>query len=321
MRSDIIGLTVLVLAVTAWPSRADQLDPSREWLKGLSGKSQRETDNQYIGTQLVCQSGGRSDKPVDKLAQDLEAYLRRAALAIPGHFTKGKTPATKIEPKDLPIPNEVVSGKQLKGIEECSPKYCLHKLNTQKEKTVMGAAAEKKKVDAYHRLVMDRIERFLGKWQLWGYEDVLDNVPTYRGIVGMLNFLPSGYPKTFRFLESEMWEGKKAPVPVDSFLRQEVAYLNREQLQPIWRVGEVFRFEEGNRVLFFETHIYTNHFFDSSVRVYEVFSLGQGRSAIVFTDVMEIDTLKLSSVARFLYRGQMEDAINEFQYNELKDLW
>ena len=70
----------------------------------------------------------------------------------------------------------------------------------------------------------------------------------------------------------------------------------------------MFEFKEGNTHLFFEIHIYTNHHFDSSARVYEVFPVKskKGRSALVITDVMEIDTLKISGVVRFLYTGKMD---------------
>lgn len=319
--SKLSATPCLVALLVATSAPAESLDPKREWLGGLAGKSRRETHTQYLSPQLVCQSGVWSAKSVERLAKDVEAYLRRGALSIAGHFTPGRKPSTELTPKDVPIPKDVVTGKQLRGIEDCSAKYCLHKLNIKKEKTAMGAASEKKKVETYHRLVLDRIERWLEKQELWGYEDVLDNRPAYENIARILSFLPVHYPKSHAFLAKEIWSGKRPAVPVTSFLRQEVAQLNREQLQPIWRIGEVFRFEEGGRVLFYEIHVYTNHFFDSSVRVYEVFPFAKGRTALVFTDVMEIDTLKLSSVARFLYRGQMEDAIKEYQYNELKDLW
>jgi len=93
-------------------------------------------------------------------------------------------------------------------------------------------------------------------------------------------------------------------------------------MRPVLRISEVYEFVEGKNFLFFQLDIYASHYFDSSIRVYEVLSIAgePNKSLLVATDVLEVDELKRSGTVRFLFKGKVQKAISNSQVQELNQI-
>ncbi|MFM8316447.1 MAG: hypothetical protein ACKOA8_19375, partial [Deltaproteobacteria bacterium] len=109
---------------------------------------------------------------------------------------------------------------------------------------------------------------------------------------------------------------------LDSWLRQEMVNIAPDQMQPILRVSEDFEFTEGTRTLFFELPIYTNHYFDSSVSLYEIVSnkSNPNQTEVIISEVMEIDELKKTALIRAMFKGKMVKTVNQYQSDFLDSL-
>lgn len=291
----------------------EAIDPLRPRLDALLRKEKvKDTDFKYPF--LLSQTGVSVTKTTAETAESVRTFLAKGKLPIQGHYSKGP-----VRPTEIDLPSQVKTGKQLEGIKECTVEKCLMKLNTATEKKVVEAAEAK--VEAYERLVSKRLQAFITKRELLGYEERESNREYIQKMLSEFAFFKGRYPILAKFFESGFWKNAAAPASLKgTSLRQELAVIAPDRLQPIWRIGEVFEFEENNSWVFFELHIYSNHYMDSSIRIYEVFAVGK-KSALVITDIMEIDELTKSGLIRMLYKGRMEDAVSTAQNLDLAKIF
>jgi hypothetical protein len=146
---------------------------------------------------------------------------------------------------------------------------------------------------------------------------------TVKSLFESSSALSERYPDIVRYF-GEGFAAKKA-LPkgfTGSFLREEALLFGLSRLQPILRISEEFMFERGASRLFVELHVYTDHYFDSSARFFEVLPPADGEkgSRVAVTDIMEIDELTKSGLVRFLYRDTMASAVADFQAQELESI-
>jgi len=298
-------------------SSAPILDLSRPYLEKLTTKDKvKETD--FVEPYLWASTGIAVNLPAKEAADKVRAFLKKNQIALKGHFS---TSAEPTEVSLLSLPPSLLEGKQLSSIKECKSDYCGVKLNAGKE--IKALESSSSKVGAYQKILAERLNAYVKNRQLLGYESRASNLTTQKSMLGALKFFALNYADCDKFFGDAFWQNHLVDgcKPVDSFYRQEVLIFGKsDYMQPIFRISEVFEVPIKERQLFVEIHIYTNHFFDASVRMFEVLPI-QGapkpRSAIVVTDVMEIDELKKSGLIRFLYKGKMETAVTEFQAEQL----
>jgi hypothetical protein len=120
----------------------------------------------------------------------------------------------------------------------------------------------------------------------------------------------------------DLWANKAKPEgPKSKYVRSEIIHITGDKSQPIYRLSEDMEFEEKG-YLNIEIHVYTNHFFDSSIRIAEVFAWppDPNKAVYVVTDLMEVDELKKSDLIRALFKTRMEETISEFRKSEMKEL-
>lgn len=302
-------LPFLALCLTFSSARADDELPFQQ----ISEKRTAVRESYFEFPFLMAQTAVLVAKPAEEVSTAVRSFLSARKLPIPAHYSKQK--AQNI---DIQLPEETHAGNQLAAIEECSVKKCQVKLNTEREKKVMQASSTK--VSTFKSLVSQRISAYLERRELLGYEERESN----RDYFGkMLELFPSwkrAYPATAEFIEKGFWKNASAPANlVQTFLREELAIISPDRLQPIWRIGEIFEFEEKAARAFWEIHVYSNHYLDSSIRIIEV--LPKEKSAIlVISDIMEIDELTKSGFIRMLYKGKMGEAVIEAQRLDLKKI-
>ncbi len=288
------------------------IDPNRTFLDKLRDRdSIRYTDFNYPF--LIAQTGAAVQVPVADLAEWVRVYLKNGKLPLPSHFNTSNKGVINL---DLPEP--IRTGKQLEAINECKENKCLMKMHTTLEKKVMEGASNKLKT--FQDLLNKRLDNYHKKRELLGYEDRTDDVEYVKKMLESFNFFSLRYPELGKYFSGQFWTGEGPPTDFQtSFMKQEVVNLAPDKMQPIWRVAEAFEFKLEGRWVFFEIHVYSNHYLDSSIRIYEVFPDGQ-RSIVVLTDVMEIDELTKSGLIRMLYKGKMEEAVIEAQAQDMKAL-
>ena len=285
-------------------------DSNRPFTARLS-KHARSRFDEYELPFLRVASGASYSFDVETLVKRLKETLKKTRFPVRSHFSKGGEPANV---KNLPIPRETTQGNQLEGIQTCSIEKCQMKLSDKVEKEKVAKASNK--VEAYHQLVIDRVNRYLTKHELAGYEERSVNSPTVRKMLRATKFFERSYPSEASFFDSGLWKGTAKPIaPVETFLRGEMLIMAPDRMQPVWRVSEVFEFREKDTRLLVELHLYTNHYFDASLRIFEALSMPNDpkRSILVVTDVMEIDELKKSALIRTLYTGKMVEAVTQSQ--------
>jgi len=304
-------ITLFCLPVLVFASDVPPIDSHRPFLEKLrSRESVRYTDFEYPF--LIAQTGAAVEKPSETAAGWVRSFLESKKLALPSHFTGGA------EGAKLDLPEPIRTGKQLEGINECKEEKCQIKLNTALEKKAMEASSDRLKT--FQSLLNQRLDAFLKKRELRGYEDRLDNQEFVKKMLETFPFFTTRYPDLGKYFAEDFWKGQPAPKGfVRSLMKQEVVDLAPDRMQPIWRIAEAFEIRQGDRWVFFELHPYSNHYLDSSVRIYEVFQV-EKRSFIVMTDIMEIDELTKSGLIRMLYKGKMEDAVIEAQAQDIKSL-
>jgi hypothetical protein len=296
---------------------AADLFPGRPYLDPLGKPEHRQIQfDDFKEPYLTCVTARQKDLPVEKTTGSVRTYLKSKALPIRGHFSKsGQNIVGK---NTIPLPTVATTGRQREEIEKCTREYCGVKLNTDQEKGVMEKAPDK--LAAYHQLLIERIEAYLKTGTLLGYEGIKNNVPTLEAMLQKSGFFPSVYPECANFFSRLKFNlGKSGCKPVDSFLVEDLVELSgSDKLKPVLRFSEVFEIPQPDKgALFFQVIIYTNHFFDASLRIIETKALSDVKSAVILTDIVDIDELKKSSVIRFLYKGKMASAVSEYQVEEL----
>jgi hypothetical protein len=304
--------TVPICLVIGWFSIASfggvtPIDVTRPKLDRLLTKDTCEDDD-FQFPYLISVKGRAYEMSAEGLANNVRTFLRKSELQV-GNF---KSPI---------LPKEALTGKQLDGIMECSAEYCLMKLNNKEELPLLQGAGNR--LATYTEMIGKRIERFLTSRELPGYEGRDSNVGQLKDAFLKLPFLTSQYPIAGKFVHEGLW--KQSGQPKEAILRAEIVILNSDKLQPVLRVGNVFEIKDSKATVFVDIHIYTNHYFDSSLRVIEILPLpplpksDKLRAAAVMTDIVEIDELKKSALIRSLFTGQMLRAVASVQYNELKE--
>lgn len=295
----------------------ESFDSTRPFLKDLK-EDPKVKEDFYEKPFLIVYTAQKSKETQENLYKKLQQYLFKAKLPVKGRYS---LEGSSLQPKDVfSFPAISFEGKQLEGIQECKKDFCSVKLLTDTEKTKMEAAKDKPAL--YRSLIMERILVYLKLGELVGYEDRPSNLETLKSAFGFLPFLPARYPKMTEFIQSKFLARKLAD-PKDplrkSSLRMEVMNMSGDKLQPVLRISEAFEFEENQTKLVFEPQIYTNHFFDSSMRFFEVMPYPDSelKSLVIMTDVMEVDELKKSGIIRALFKGRMVDGIQQYQADEI----
>jgi hypothetical protein len=296
---------------------AAEVFPGRAYLEKLGKPEHRQIQfDDYKEPYLTCVTARHKKVPVQELTASVRDYLKRKSLSFRGRFSK--TGSSVIDTKTLPLPEVSTTGRQLEEVEKCNREYCGVKLNTAEEKSIVEKAPDK--LAAFHRLLIERVRSYLKDGTLLGYEERKDNASTLKEMIERTGFFSQVYPECAKFFSTPKGEIKNNLCrPVDSFVAEDLVQLSgSDKLKPVLRLGEFFEIpqKEGG-VLFVEVIIYTNHFFDSSLRLIEALSMGDQNSAVILTDVVDIDELKKSSVIRFLYKGKMAAAVTEYQVEEL----
>jgi hypothetical protein len=285
-------------------------DSNRPFTARLA-KHARSRFDEYELPFLQVASGATYTFDADTLVKKVRQQLGKSRLSIRGHFSKASGDANA---SNVPLPKEITKGNQLEAVQSCTPAKCNMKLSDKEEKEKVAKATDK--LATYHQLVVDRLNRYLKKNELVGYDDRTLNHTTVRKMLHASKFFEPLYPKEASFFDSGFWKGQLKPATlIDSFLRGEMVVLAPDRMQPIWRISEVFEFKEKSTHLFVEIHIYTNHYFDASLRVLEVLPMpgDPKRSILVITDITEIDELKKSALIRTLYTGKMVEAVMQSQ--------
>jgi len=295
---------------------SDESIPSFE--KGLIDEVLSWDD--YINPFLITQSYKKYPIPANEMEGQIRARLKKGRLDVKTLFSREGSTAESFSIDLYQLPKEISEEQQADAINTCTIEKCLMKLRNRPEAAQLQKS--KNKTEAYRRLIFERIKAFLLKREILGYEDRRSNVPYFTKMVNLIPTL-SKNPSTQAYLRNKFFKNpEEKGHPVDSWIRQEVVIIAPDQMQPILRVSEDCEFRENETTMFFEGHIYTSHYFDSSLVLYEVRPNPKNRkeSMVVITDVMEIDELKKSAVIRALFKGKMVKAVVQFQTDFLESL-
>ncbi len=304
----------LLLCVLGFLAQAAEENVDRPYLQKVRDRSSVSYE-EYNFPYLLTQTAIQGTKSAAQTAEVLRKFFRDNGKGLP---KEGRDPNPDLySASGFPLPGFVTEGKQGEGIDDCTAKYCLMKLNIETEiKTIEGSAKEKRR-GVYNGIVADRIRRFLSGRELKGYEDRKDNIPAVRESLAMFPWFSKKYAEEFQYLTDGLWKKAKAPASLkNTFLQQERLYLEIQKMQPVWRVSEVLEFEKDGTFVFFDLHLYSNHYFDSSYTIYELIPDGE-KSILVQTDMMELDELKKSGLIRMLYKGKMQEAVELHQKERL----
>lgn len=311
-----LGVFVLLLCVAVLPTRAGDDDADRKFLEKVRNRSSISWE-EYNLPYLLTLTAVQGSKPAAATAAELRQFFSANGKGLP---KDGKDPKPELyNSAGFPLPPFVTEDKQGKGIDDCTTKYCLMKLNIETEAKVLERSPQPMRRKIYNEFVADRVRRFLQTRELKGYEDRKDNVPAIQESLPMFPWLAKKYPEELKYLLKGFWKKEKAPASLkNTWLQQERLYLEIQKMQPVWRVSYVMEFERGGTSLFFDLHLYSNHYFDSSYTLYEVIPDGE-KSILVQTDMMELDELKKSGLIRMLYKGKMQEAVELHQKERLAE--
>lgn len=283
------------------------IDKTREHLDNLKEKSTVKYDD-YEYPYLTMQSARLFELSPAVLREKLKKQLEENKIEIPKvDFTK----------QTFPMPAVFTTGDQLEAIERCKANKCNVKLRPETESKLLEQAEKPKKLGMYHQMIVDRVNQYLKKGELKGYEEREGNAGAIVEMAKQQEFLKFRYPTTAAFIFSEGWKNRDKIK--NSFLKNEAVTIAPDKLQPIWRVGEVFEFEENKTPIFFDLHVYTNHYFDASLTLYELMPV-ESKTALIITDVIEMDELKKSAFIRAFFKAKMVEAVSVSQDNSLKKL-
>ncbi|MFM8270422.1 MAG: hypothetical protein ACKN9V_09570 [Pseudomonadota bacterium] len=295
------------------------LDSSRPYLDALDSKGRMDWAD-YQEDFLISQSAEITEVPQAEIIRRIKDQRAKTKLGVETRFGQAPHYRTDFAFESIPLPKSVISHSQLEGLQKCNLEKCAFKLHSDSEIRLL--VQSKNKVSLFSQFVGERLKAYLGEKKLKGYENRLDNVPYVKKAFRLATFLKSRYPKSYGYLMGDFWANQKKPEgPKSNYIRAEGIYVTGDKAQPIYRLSENLEFEE-NGYLNVEVHIYTNHFFDSSIRIYEVFPWPKDpkKAVYVVTDLMEVDELKKSDLIRTLFKSPMEEAIAEFRKSEMKEL-
>jgi len=301
------NLPLAIFFFTSFSLAAFRVDKSRPHLDALESRGRLDWTD-YQGDFLVSQSAEITETPFSEVIKRLKDQQKKTAIS----FGKGLP--------QIPTPSALEEGEQLKALRECSVEKCNIKLHTESE--VKTLVKEKDKISFYRGILNQRLRDYLKDKKLKGYESRENNTPVFKAQLETLRFIKARYPKTYSFLMGDFWKNvDPSKLLKGSFFRTELIRLTGEKAQPVFRISHNLEFEE-NGFLMVELHLYTNHFFDSSLRVFEVFPWGPDpqKAVYIVTEVMEVDELKKSTLIRNLLKTPMEEAICEKRKSEMKEL-
>jgi len=283
------------------------LDPSRPYLNSLDSRGRLDWAD-YQEDFLISQSAEVTEIPAAEIIKRIQNQRFKRKIKPPFSFDS------------FPIPKEVITGDQLEGLQNCTIEKCAFKLQLDSE--IKPLLQSKNRVKLFSQFVGQRLNEYLNEKKLRGYENRIDNVPYVKKAFRLTKFLKSRYPKSYEYLMGDLWANKTTPEgPKNKYVRSESIHITGDKSQPIYRLSENMEFEEKG-YLNIEIHVYTNHFFDSSIRIAEVFAWppDPNKAVYVVTDLMEVDELKKSDLIRTLFKPRMEETISEFRKSEMKEL-
>lgn len=296
---------ILIFGLKLWASVV--LDPSRPHLDSLESRGRVHWAD-YQDDFLISQSAELTEVPPAEVIKRIQQQRFRTKLEPPFPFDS------------FSLPKEVISGDQLEGLQICNLEKCAFKLQLDSE--IVPLVRSKNRVKLFSQFVGQRLKDYLNEKKLKGYEKRIDNIPYVKKAFHLAKFLKSRYPKSYEYLTGDLWANKVTPEgPKNKYVRAEIIHITGDKSQPIYRLSEDMEFEERG-YLNIEIHVYTNHFFDSSIRIAEVFSwpLDPKKAVYMVTDIMEVDELKKSDLIRTLFKTRMEETISEFRKSEMKEL-
>ncbi len=314
-----IGLTLSTLTGSADSSKP-QLRP--ELVRLL--KNDRYRSDDYEFPYLFCQTAIAVSRDFKTVESALLALLLKDKIAA--ETPLGPHPGVPAWNKSLLVlPKEILSEKERIGLDKCTLEYCFPKLNDRSEKPQLMKA--KDKAETFRHLISNRVENFLKTRTLVGYEGRNNNHDDSVALLNAAPFLKSDYPDIFQYLQNGFWKNLPPPIPKpSSFLRTRTLVVDRKRLEPVYWIGEVIVFREKTRMLAVEFPIYSNHYFDSWIRIYETVSLPiaagaeTAKTGVILTDLIEFDELKKSAVIRMLFKGRMVEGVQKVQQEELDPL-
>jgi hypothetical protein len=283
------------------------LDPSRPHLNSLDSRGRLDWAD-YQEDFLISQSAEVTEVPVAEIIKRIQNQRFKTKLNPP------------FPGDSFPVPNEVITGDQLEGLQTCTLEKCAFKLQLDSE--IKPLLRTKNRTKLFAQFVGQRLNEYLNEKKLKGYENRIDNVPYVKKAFQLTKFLKSRYPKSYEYLMGDLWANKAKPEgPKNKYVRAEIIHITGDKTQPIYRLSEDMEFDERG-YLNIEIHVYTNHFFDSSIRIAEVFAWPPDpkKAVYVVTDLMEVDELKKSDLIRTLFKTTMEEAISAFRKSEMKEL-
>lgn len=306
----------LALALSAAAAQAGSpLNVERSYLNDLPEKKEINV-NDFDYPFLISQTAVLSTTSAAETVAKIEKHLRKPIVDLAAHGADGKVSGVlKID--NIALPKEATTGDQLEAIQTCKVEKCQMKLQD-REKALVEKAPDK--TAEYQKQVRERVRTYLTENKVSGYEDRASNESFIKRMVGAWPFFSGKYPEIARYFSEGFW--KKAPLPKGfngAFVKQELIPFGLSRLQPIFRISEVFAFDQAPAKVFVEMHIYSDHYFDSSLRLWEILPTG-AKSEVIVTDILEIDELTKSGFVRFLYQAEMESAIRRYQHEELGGL-
>lgn len=294
-------LILLFFSVLAFSLEPTPIDKTRPHLDKLREKSEVKYDD-YEFPYLIMQTARISEGTAEKIKERLQKALRENLVLLDKnqHVDKSK----------LIMPKIFSEGDQAEALETCSKKKCNIKLSVEETKAIETTPSTLK-ASVYHQKIVDRVNTYLKTGEIKGYEERENNETAVIEMAKSLEFLKFKYPKVAAFIFNKGWKnrgGLKKAVN-EFFLVNEIVRIAPERLQPIWRMGEILRFEENGAQLFFYLPIYTNHYFDASFTLYEIIPQKE-KNILIVTDILEVDELKKSGFIRALFKGKMVDAVS-----------
>lgn len=297
-------LLLLLIPGILFGADTPSIDKTREYLDDLKDNPQVKEDN-YEYPYLTVTTARLYESPHEMMTTRLQKQLQSI-----------KTEVTNPE-----LPKVFTTGEQLTAVEECNVKKCNVKLVLAEEAKKLSEAKKDARLKLYQQMVDERFTAYFKSGLLKGYEDRENNDSSVIDIAKGQEFLKFRYPGITQFLVNKDWKNrdKIKKGTMGAYLTDETVVIAPDKLQPIWRLGEMFEFNEGGSDVFVHLHVYTNHYFDSSLTFFEVIPLGT-KSIVIVTDVLEVDELKKSGFIRALFKGKMVDAVSLAQETLLKKL-
>jgi len=304
-----LGTLTFFLFFTLSSKATFVVDPARPHLDSLESKGRMDWED-YQDDFIISQSAEITDFPASELIERLRKHHASTQMKL--------LPNPRFSVSSLP--QKLTQGDQLKALKTCSKEKCDVKLHYESE--VLPLLKSSDRISFYASLIEKRIHNYSSKRELKGYEKRLDNNLYARKALELSRFLKSKYPKTFHLLLDDFWKKRSSSVgPQNDYFRSELIQLVGERSQPVFRITHNTEFQESG-YLNIEFHLYTNHFMDSSLRIFEIFPWQKDnrKSVFIVTDLVEVDELKKSAFIQKLITSRIEEALADFRKSEMKAL-